>query len=292
MNEYWELTQEFERKKRYFDGSDKIVFQFPVSLLEMYEQTTGVTIMETLQSSPQEGRIDFRQGKVFITRELAKEIFDTAVDRIYKAAHKIVQNMTGINYIFLAGGFSESPYIQEIMKQRFGSVIKIPKEPAGAVVKGAVIYGHEGKAISSRVCKYTYGIARMLVFKEGRYPEKRRIKVGKLDYCDNIFNKHIEIGQTVSVESANQTKAHEYYPSTDNMTQAVLEVYASTKRDPKFIDEPECTFVGLIRVDIDPQGDIWAKLQVKLIFGGTELIVEVHDVKSDKTTQGTVEFFG
>jgi len=39
-------------------------------------------------------------------------------------------------------------------------------------------------------------------------------------------------------------------------------------------------FISLIKIDLDTQGDIWSKVLVKLIFGGTELKVKVTDVKT------------
>ncbi|KAH3843678.1 hypothetical protein DPMN_117205 [Dreissena polymorpha] len=62
------------------------------------------------------------------------------------------------------------------------------------------------------------------------------------------------------------------------MRLAVLEVSASPKRNPKYVDEDGCQLVGLIKADIDPQGYVYSKILVKLMFGGTELRIQVTDV--------------
>ncbi|XP_053398895.1 heat shock 70 kDa protein 12A-like isoform X2 [Mercenaria mercenaria] len=291
-NEYWELMSDFEIKKRKFDGSGRVVLKFPVRMLELYEDDVGETVEETLMYSTLTGHVEFKQGKMFMTENLMEDIFNSAVAKIKDKTSELLEKVDNIDCILLVGGFSESLYLQNVMKQNFDNLIVLPKEPAGAVLKGAVIYGHETKAISSRKCSYTYGIARMIKFDPEKHPEKKKVRMDKFTYCDDAFNKHIEVGTDVSVNTPEKAKAHEYFPAAAEQRQAVLEVYKTKKRNPVFIDEDGCEFVGLIRVDIDPRGDIWSKLMVKLIFGGTELIIEVKDVKNGSITTGSVDFLG
>lgn len=58
-----------------------------------------------------------------------------------------------------------------------------------------------------------------------------------------------------------------------------------------FIDEEGCELVRYVRVyGINPHNDRLCKLLVRLIFGGTELIVEIKDTKNSLVFSGTVEF--
>jgi hypothetical protein len=291
MNEYWELMKSFELKKRTYEGNGRIVLTFPIQILELHSQFVGETVNETLLQSNFADRIEFKQGKVFLTESLVKEIFSTAFNSIIEKTDEIIKDVPNISCIILVGGFSESVYPQKVMLERFDNII-IPKERAAAVLKGAVIYGHETKAIASRKCRYTYGIARMVTFNHKLHPKFKRVYIGRHVYCDDAFSKHIEVGTEVSLHDPDKFKEHEYFPSAANQRQAVLEVYKSKQRDPMFIDEFGCEFVGLIKVDIDPQGDIWSKLKVKMIFGGTELHIEVTDVKNGTITKGSVDFMG
>lgn len=291
MNEYWELLSDFELKKRKFDGTGQVNLKFPVRVLDMFEESVEMTVKECLQNSPESDAIQFRHGKLIITETRMKQFYNTAISQIKEKTEEILEKTSeDIDSILLVGGFSESAYLQKVMKDNFHNLVVLPKEPSGAVLKGAVIYGHETKAISSRKCRYTYGIARMIKFIPGKHPQKKKICMGDFTYCDDAFNKHIEIGTEVSVKTPEKAKALEYFPSTADQKHAVLDVYKSDKKNPMFIDD--CEFVGLIKVDIDPKGDIWSRLLVKLIFGGTELKVEVTDEKNAKVTTGTVDFFG
>lgn len=289
--DYWEIKEDFELKKRLFDGKDRVVLKFPPTLIQLYEQDVECTVMESLKTSSFKDKVEFKLGKMFIAAELMKTLFDYAVQRVREATEKLLKEVDDINFIIMVGGFSESPYVQKVMKEGFGNIIVMPAEPSGAVVKGAVIYGHKRDAISSRRCKFTYGIARMVKFKS-HHPQKKRITVDGVDYCDDLFNKHIEIGTEVSMESEHDAKEHEYFPPSADARQAVLEVYASTEKDPQFIDDPSCQLVGLIKLDIDPKGDKWAKLMIKMLFGGTELKIRVRDLKNGTKTLISVDFLG
>ena len=49
--------------------------------------------------------------------------------------------------------------LQEAVREAFSELkVIVPQDAGLAVLKGAVLYGHEPKTISARVCKYTYGI--------------------------------------------------------------------------------------------------------------------------------------
>lgn len=298
MEEYCDLFDRFQLKKKTFDGNEKIILVFPLALLELFEDETEETVDETLKTSPYKGRVEFKLGKMFITVDLAKDIFNEAVQKIVDKTSDLLKAVSDIEALVLVGGFSESPYLQEVMKKKFDMKtmfdsqkmlhVYSPVEPASAVIKGAVIYGHQPRAIDSRVCKYSYGIARMMRFKD-HHEEKRCVTIKGVTWCNDLFNKHIEVGQNVRLDD--DFKAEEYFPVIGEMKQAVLEVYVSPKHNPTYVDDEGCQLVGLIPVDLTG-GDVHAKVLVKLIFGGTELRIEVVEEKTGKTTIGHVDFLG
>ncbi|WAR20802.1 HS12A-like protein [Mya arenaria] len=253
MQDYWELMTEFETKKMKFDGTRRMVLKFPTRLLELYENEVGLKIEASWQQTRFEGKLEFKLGKMFITEAQVKELFQEAATKVRKFTQYILDEVENISHIIMVGGFSESPYLQSKMRNNFGNA-----DPSGAVLKGVVLYGQNSRQISARVCKKTYGIARMMKFKP-HHPPHKKITIDKIDYCDDLFNKHIEIG---------------------------------TKRNPTFVDEDGCEFVGLIKIEIDPEGDIWSIIMVKMLFGGTELRIKVRDVKQGHVTTAAVDYLG
>lgn len=290
--EYWELMSDFEIKKRYFSGKEKVILKFPATLLGNYESETGKTIEESMKQSTLGNKVQFKLGKMIMDVSLTRQLFDETFVRIDQSLKGLLLKIRKVDFIMMVGGFSESPYIQHRMREEFGDKVIVPSEPSGAVVKGAVMYGHAATVIESRMCKYTYGIAQLRKFQADKHFDREMIWIDSKPYCDNIFNKHIEIGTEVSLSSEENADEHEYFPAAADVRQAVLEVYASTERNPRYIDEAGCQFVGLVKIDIDPKGNYWAKYMVQMCFGGTELKIRVRDVKSGTVTTGFVDFLG
>ena len=76
--------------------------------------------------------------------------------------------MTQVGTIVMVGGFSESRCLQREISRAFpNKYLVIPEDPGLAVVKGAVIYGHDPKAIVSRIARYTYGVEMAQSFIDG-----------------------------------------------------------------------------------------------------------------------------
>ena len=230
MEEFYNLWTHFEFKKRNFQGKDKITLQFPLNLLLKYEEEVGMTVENSVRSSPYRGRVEFRQDKMVIQLELAKEIFNEAISKIVEKTTDLSKEVDNLHAIVLVGGFSESEFLRntmlEIFKKR-GIRVLWPKDPVSAVIKGALIYGHQPRAIDSRVCKYTYGIGRMMKFKP-YHPPHKLVDIDGVAWCDDLFNKHIEIGQTVRVDD--DFPEAEYFPVTEKMKYGVLMVYASSAK--------------------------------------------------------------
>ncbi|XP_045203505.2 heat shock 70 kDa protein 12B-like isoform X2 [Mercenaria mercenaria] len=289
---YWELMSGFELKKRSFGGSGEVRLKFPLSLVQLYDNIVGESLTKSLEQSTIAEVVQFKTDKMVLGETLMKDLFSSSVKELKQATDGILSKVENIENIILVGGFSESPYIRKMMREHFGNILVLPKSPSIAVLQGAALYGHEPTAISSRKCRYTYGISRMERFNERKHPVNKKVEIGKYTYCDGVFCKHIEIGTEVNVNRPDLAIEHEYFPSSSEQSLAILEVYRSCKKDPVFVDETDCHLVGLIKVQINTKGDIWTKLMVKLIFGGTELIVEVRDEKNSTVTTGSVDFLG
>ncbi|PKB95875.1 actin-like ATPase domain-containing protein, partial [Rhizophagus irregularis] len=99
-----------------------------------------------------------------IKYEDVKAMYDPVVDRIINLIRSQLDSIRNIqgefSAIFLAGGFSESRYLQKRIKKEFRDVVKnicVPRCPIAAISRGAVMYGLSSNVISTRILKYTYG---------------------------------------------------------------------------------------------------------------------------------------
>ncbi|KAH3736517.1 hypothetical protein DPMN_043087 [Dreissena polymorpha] len=284
------MMEDFELKKRLFKGTNTCQIKVDPILLELCKKGTGIDEVSIMKKSSLSKKFEWKFGKLILSTEIMKCFFEVAIDKILEAINCILAKVERIDSIILLGGFSESPYLCSRLEKGFPGKISKVENPVLAVLKGAVLIGRDPYAIASRVCEYTYGIAGTMKYKP-HHPEKNRFYLNGVKMCDHCFYKHIEIGTEVSVHDEENAVEHEYFPTTGDQTQAILEVYASTDKDPEYIDD-SCHLVGFIKVDIDPKGDFWAKILVKMFFGGTEIKVVITDVKNGKVQRGSVDFWG
>ncbi|CAG2215188.1 unnamed protein product [Mytilus edulis] len=88
-------------------------------------------------------------------------LFKSTIDSIIKHVDKLLKhpNLSDLHHIIMVGGFSECELVQTAMRQKFPSKkIIIPDEAGLAVLRGAVLFGHQPKIIGKRILRKTYGI--------------------------------------------------------------------------------------------------------------------------------------
>ncbi|KAK3593584.1 hypothetical protein CHS0354_018680 [Potamilus streckersoni] len=294
--DYLDLFENFDRKKRTFDDS-RPEESFPISptLCQKYEDMNGRTFNESLSENPIGHLVEIRNGKLVLKSQLMKDFFEKAVSHMKLFVETLLNDScsAGISLLVMVGGFSESKYVQNVLKGCFGERLQviIPGNPAEAVVKGAVYFGHKPRTISRRVCRYTYGIAKMMPFNRDIHPESKRKIIGGIAYVDDLLNVHIKRGDIVEIDK--DTAALSYFPPMAHVTQVILPVYASSITNPTFVDEENCRHVGNVIAELsDFACAANMELLIKLIFGGTEIRVELREKITGRVMKGKVEFWG
>jgi len=87
-----------------------------------------------------------------------------------------------VEFIFMVGGFSESPFLKNEIIKRFESEkiqILVPRRPQVSVIRGACMYGLNPRSITSRIAKKTYGINTLTTFDPSRHPEEKKVNIKK-----------------------------------------------------------------------------------------------------------------
>ena len=147
------IIQEFcDKAKHPFTGDDPD-FMYELNIIE--------DCPELLQyvSGEEKEKMEEREWIIDINYNTIKKMFDPFIERILSMIRMQLVNSKNCSVIFLAGGFSQSKYLQERIKQKFQSIkVLVPKTPLAAISRGAAMYGSSLSVISSRVLKYTYGI--------------------------------------------------------------------------------------------------------------------------------------
>jgi hypothetical protein len=288
-----ELYQEFDIKKRLFEPgqSSPVSIKIPASLVELFRKHTGQEIQEVLNSKSNQ-EVKIKRDKLHISAGAFLHLFDKSISSIIRHIQSLLEmnTISGVSALLLVGGYADSHVVRDSVVSHFPSLQIIhPQEAASTVLKGAVLFGHEPRAITARVCKYTYGIAMSLPFKEGVHdPSKKRFINGEF-ICDDIFDVHLNVGQQVSVTGNRTGKPYNVHCGHSH---SLLEVYASSVPSPKYVTEHWCTRLGSVVLELPPdmRGD--EKIFIALYYGGTEVGVVAWNSKTGTRTQAFFDFLG
>lgn len=233
-----------------------------------------------LQNTIRKGTLNVKSGRVKIPVSKVKEFFDPSVKNIQEHFSKLFKKKEtmGVHNVILVGGFSESKIIQEAVKTILtGKKVVIPQDSGLAVLKGAVLYGHNPGIVSARISRYTYGAEVSRFFLKDFDDEQMRDKK-RPDYCQHVFNKLVEKDTLIRVGDTVET---EVYALTADMTGMTVSLFYTDKKDPKYTTG--CHYLGKMLVEMpDTTGGKDRKVTVSLHFGKTELVFEGVDETSKK----------
>ncbi|KAG2198766.1 hypothetical protein INT47_010552 [Mucor saturninus] len=146
-------------------------------------------------------------GLAISTKVLEAEVFKPVIQKVIKLVQFQLDRLNGtlLDYIIIVGGFGQSKYLIEKIKEKFASIVGDVIVPDGgevAVTRGAVYFGLDPYSISHRRMRLTYGISISSPFIEGvdRLDYKRTDSEGK-DICINRFDAIVKKGDDVSIQN-------------------------------------------------------------------------------------------
>ncbi|KAH3704788.1 heat shock 70 kDa protein 12A-like [Dreissena polymorpha] len=262
MEDYLDIMRTFEIKKRECKNSStgKVIIRIPSSVCDIVVELTQKTLQENIKGSSYKGKVILDRDKLKCEASVIAELFTEPVNCIVGHLYSLLSKYKNkpINHIVMVGGFSESPLLQEAIRSMFpGKHVTIPQDAGLAVMKGAVMFGHNKRQIVSRIARFTYGIS---VFKKTR---QERI--------DSCFAKFVEIGQSVPTDGSTGKRHFCHKPGE---TTAIVPVFATKEKHPVFVHDPGSFEIGYFRINCkDKYGDI-SDVNLEMYFGGTEIIVK------------------
>ncbi|KAL3871600.1 hypothetical protein ACJMK2_039591 [Sinanodonta woodiana] len=284
--DYLTLCNDFEAVKR--NVSQKrmdIRIKLPPTLDKQCEEHWKHGFMKCLEESVHSKEISLRDSNLSITPQLVEKLFRKATDHIVDHMTSILEEgpVKGISHILMVGGFSESPFVQNVVRGAFdgknGLKVIIPKDAGITIAKGAVLYGRFPKFIESRVLRFTYGLRVTTAFIEGTHPEERKLRsdTGLLckDVFDIILSAETEVKSGFSVEKTYSTVNH-------FQNEIHLNVYYTNEKHPRFTTDPGCKLLGGLNVTIPNPSKDKHKVDVTFQFGMPELKISARE-QSNKT---------
>ncbi|KAH3717970.1 heat shock 70 kDa protein 12A-like [Dreissena polymorpha] len=279
--DYFDLLQSFETKKRSKSDSS-FYLRIPMSLNTSINSKTKTKLF-TFRKAKKQNPIE--RDKLPIDSSTFVSWFAEPTDMLIMHIKKqcLSTELNDLRTVMLVGGFAESTFVQEKIRRELPEIRLVVPEDAGlAVLKGAVIYGHNPSLVASRIMPYTYGIECLKLFD----PKKHfgRIKTNKDGkWLVRSFRVFVKINEQIN---ENHRVTYSFNPVS---TMPCTCVYRTVLPDPEFVTDKECELLGTlsIRVREDvPLGD--QTYNVTFMFGDTELLVIVKDTTTGKEDQLTL----
>lgn len=289
-----QLMSKFEVSKTSFDGSMDMLIELPRRMFDSYREKTGNTLASALSRNA--------NPKVYIPRtsDYLHVSKGTCVAWYHPTINSVVEQVGSlhkkfkVNALFLVGGFADCDILKTELRDRFPDLkLVIPKLPALAVIKGAVRYGPEPKAIASRISYATYGVACSTAFIEGVHDEKKRFWCERFarDHCNSIFSVFVRKGDEVNPA---RTYTQSYNTLRASQENAPIDVYATDEEYPMYTTD--CKRIGGVTIPIEPlpdgvkAKDDYRKVTVKMDFSGSEIFVSFEDDSGKHYEERTLDF--
>ena len=278
--DYMEIEHEIEiRKRNLTDGSKLQLTIFP-NFAELCTKLRGKDYKKLIQEYRFSNEIKVQTGKLVFEPKVVEHIFEVTLAELFVNVKKVLEspNAYGIKDIILVGGFSQSDIIVNQFKKRFPQYkVIVPIDPGLAVLKGAAMFGQDGDIITARISPQTYGFYSMRYFMEGD-PESKRINIDGTDYCKDVFQKLVTIGDLVNV---GYRVEHDVFASSAVMKQMFINLYQTNEKNPKFVTDKGCECIGELIVDMpDTTKGKDRSVELSLFFGETEISVQVQGLET------------
>ena len=295
--DYLDFMRDFETVKRNLklDSKDPVNIKVPVSLHDMCRKMMRKDVKQLVKDAKKDRQITFIGDKMRIDPEVAKSLFRKATDKIVGHMKRILQEDEigkKISLILMVGGFSESPFVQDVIKKEFqekmGKKVLIPSEAGISVLNGAVVFGRQPENIASRVLRFTYGASISPRFEKGRHEKKRKFVVDGEDHCRDVFGDFIRAGTQVDVGHRIEECYNTLRPHQEVLA---LQIYVTEDDCPSYVDDQGCRKLGQLDVTVPHPSEEKHSMEVIYEFGDTELHITAQEQDSSEPCVCSLKMF-
>lgn len=293
-HELLEFLRDFETAKKQMTITQKkpSAVRIPVGLERICRKIHKAESMESIvQKSVYRDKVKVVDNKFQIDYNVFQEFFRAACSEIGRTIRNVLTEPSAKNcsILILVGGMAFSTVAQDIIRQELEGKtniqrIIVPPEPDLAVLKGAVMFGHQPRCIFQRVIRYTYGLRKAKLYNPDLHPEDRMVSLHGMDFITDMFCPFITAGSRAPVG----------FMSYDSLTsiepfQKVIEidVYFSTELEPSYITDKNCLLLGKMEYQIPNPSKEERTIYIEFIFGDTELFINITDRKTASRFKNT-----
>ncbi|CAB5126810.1 actin-like ATPase domain-containing protein [Rhizophagus irregularis] len=276
-----------------FTGEDpEFSYELDIQIFKQYKHfiSNKNNIKEELEENEWVIEIDF---------EAMESIFEPVIQKIFCLIEAQLRNMCNTqetcSAMYLVGGFSESKYLQNRIREKFSTQVKnisVPIEPMAAIARGAVIYGlsicpedlrafaDSKRIVFSRVLKHTYGIKSTVKWEKGD-PANRKVDGDRIE-------KFQRLAKRGTIMEINQEVTSVRKPIDPDQTFINHSLYYTDESDGEYCDEPGMKPLGTLYIDL-PGSGLGRRVEFGLTFGKMEITATSRNRQTGESYKTTFE---
>uniref|UniRef100_A0A3B3QHL1 Heat shock protein 12B n=1 Tax=Paramormyrops kingsleyae TaxID=1676925 RepID=A0A3B3QHL1_9TELE len=280
-----DLTIAFEARKRTASPgrATALNITLPFSFIDFYKRHRGHSVETALRKSNMNIVKWSSQGMLRLTPEAMKELFQPTINNIVRHIEDMMKKpeVQGVRFLFLVGGFAESPMLQQAVQAVLGRSCRIiiPQDVGLTILKGAVLFGLDPTVVRVRRCPVTYGVGVLNRFVPGRHPrDKLLVKDGR-EWCTDVLDRFVSVDQSVAL---GEVVRRSYTPARSGQRKIIINIYCSTTDDVVYITDPSVRKCGAITLDLpEASGPERREIRATMQFGDTEIKLQLHIQQGD-----------
>ncbi|KAI4876183.1 hypothetical protein NFI96_022268, partial [Prochilodus magdalenae] len=300
-----DLTIAFEARKRTAapGRANALNISLPFSFIDFYKRHCGQSVETALRKSNMNIVKWSSQGMLRLSTEAMNELFQPTISNIIKHIENLMQKeeVKGVRFLFLVGGFAESPMLQRAVQNALGQHCRIiiPQDVGLTILKGAVLFGLDPTVVRVRRCPLTYGVGVLNRFVEGRHPREKLLMKDGREWCTDILDRFVSIDQSVAL---GEVVRRSYTPARVGQRKIIINIYCSSSDDAVYITDPGVRKCGAITLDLPEPGAVAAssngngapferrEIRATMQFGDTEIKVMAVDVLTGRQVRASIDF--
>lgn len=292
-----DLMIAFEAKKRTAspNKANPLNISLPFVFIDYYKKHKSSTVESAVKKFGDPKIKWSSQGMLRIAPETMNELFAPVLKQIIQHIRVLLstQSVSDIAYLFLVGGFAESPLLQTAVRDAFGSKMRIiiPQDVGLTILKGAVLFGLDPTVVRVRRAAMTYGVGVLNRFVPGKHPKAKLVKKNGIEWCTDILDKYVIVDQAVNL---GDKVTRSYAPAKPGQNYTIITIYNSDEEHVNFVTDSGVKKCGQLRIELPDMKSTGPtkprEIQASMEFGDTEIKVNAVDVLSGLDAKATVDF--
>ncbi|XP_041369199.1 uncharacterized protein LOC121383315 isoform X2 [Gigantopelta aegis] len=291
------LMINFESRKRSASPykSNPLNISIPFSFIDYHKKQKSGHMESTVKKYGDSDICWSSEGMLRLSPMAMKRLFLPTVERIKQTIGDVLNNKYArdLSYMFLVGGFAESPVLQQEIRREFSHILKIliPTGVSLAILKGAVLFGLDPTVVNVRRSRLTYGVGVLNRFDPNKHPKSKLVTREGKDWCTDVFEKYVTVDEAITL---GDTVVRSYTPAKSTQQVSIINIYSSESANSQFITDPGVRKCGTLCLDVsDMQAGLFParrEIQTRMMFGDTEIKVSALDVTTGRCVKASIDF--